>query len=185
MAVFIIVGALLASVLTNDIVVVAMTPLLVSVTLSRGLNPIPFLLGFCFAANNGAAAFLIGSPKNMVVAQGLDLSFIGILNITAIPVLFSVPIVWCVITLLYRNRWYLSEDKKSLMPNVEPSIIEFNWWETIEAATVLFIVILAFLFSDFPRELVALSAACFLLLNRKIASSDMLKHVNGDLILLM
>lgn len=185
LAVFIIVGALLASVLTNDIVVVAMTPLLVSVTLSRGLNPIPFLLGFCFAANNGAAGSLIGSPKNMVVAQGLDLSFIGILNITAIPVLFSVPIVWCVITLLYRNRWYLSEDKKSLMPNADPSVIEFNWWETIKAATVLLAVILAFLFSELPRELVALSAACFLLLNRKIASSDMLKHVDGDLILLM
>ncbi len=53
MAVFIIVGALLASVLTNDIVVVAMTPLLVS-SLSVGLTH-SILLGFCFAANNGAA----------------------------------------------------------------------------------------------------------------------------------
>jgi Na+/H+ antiporter NhaD/arsenite permease-like protein len=29
--------------LTNDVVVVAMTPLLVSITLARGLNPAPFL----------------------------------------------------------------------------------------------------------------------------------------------
>lgn len=131
------------------------------------------------------AGSLIGSPKNMVIAQGLDLSFLGILNITAIPVLFSIPIAWCVITLFYRNRWYLSDDKKSFISGSESPVIDFNRWETIKAATILFVVIFTFLFSDLPRELVALSAACFLLLNRKIASSDMLKHVDGDLILLM
>lgn len=183
--VFIIVGALLASVLTNDVVVVAMTPLLISITLARGLNPIPFLLGFCFAANNGAAGSLIGSPKNMIVAQGLDLSFMGVLHITAIPVLLSLPVVWCAISLLYRKNWYLPESQKAALPPKTHTVIPFNQWETGKAGIVIAIVIIAFLFTDLPRELVALSAACFLLLNRKIASSDMLKHVNGDLLLLI
>ncbi|EKT53438.1 SLC13 family permease [Providencia sneebia] len=185
LCVFIIVAAALASVLTNDVVVVAMTPLLVSITLARGLNPIPFLLGFCFAANNGAALSLIGSPKNMIIAQGLDLSFMGVLHITALPVLISLPIVWSVVTLLYRHNWYLSESKKSPLAQQSHTVIPFNKWETVKAGVVISIVVITFLFSQLPRELVALSAACFLLLNRRIASSDMLKHVNGDLLLLI
>lgn len=69
LAILIVVSGLLSSVLTNDVVVVAMTPLLISLTLARGLNPIPFVLGFCFAANTGSAGTLIGSPQNMIIAQ--------------------------------------------------------------------------------------------------------------------
>ena len=73
----------LSALLTNDVVVVAMTPLLVSITLSRGLNPVPFLLGFCFAANTGSAGTIIGSPQNMIAAQGLGISFNGFLRVAA------------------------------------------------------------------------------------------------------
>lgn len=79
-----------------------MTPLLVAITLSRGLNPVQFLLGFCFAANTGSAATIIGSPQNMIAAQGLDLSFIGFMGVAGLPALVSLPIVWMVVALLYR-----------------------------------------------------------------------------------
>jgi Na+/H+ antiporter NhaD/arsenite permease-like protein len=75
LAILVVVAGFLSSVLTNDVVVVAMTPLLVAITLSRALNPIPFLLAFCFAANTGSAGTIIGSPQNMIAAQGLGLSF--------------------------------------------------------------------------------------------------------------
>ena len=78
---------LLSALLTNDVVVVAMTPLLVSITLSRGLNPVPFLLAFCFAANTGSAGTIIGSPQNMIAAQGLGLSFNGFLRVAGLPAL--------------------------------------------------------------------------------------------------
>ena len=83
LAILVAVAGLLSAVLTNDVVVVAMTPLLVAVTLSRGLNPVPFLLGFCFAANAGSAGTIIGSPQNMIAAQGLGISFNGFLRIAA------------------------------------------------------------------------------------------------------
>lgn len=62
LAVLVGVGGGLSALLTNDVVVVAMTPLLVSLRLARGLNPVPFLLAFCFAANAGSSGTLIGSP---------------------------------------------------------------------------------------------------------------------------
>ena len=99
------VAGCLSAVLTNDVVVVAMTPLLVSITLARGLNPVPFLLAFCFAANTGSAGTIIGSPQNMIAAQGLGLSFTGFLRVAALPALVSLPIVWAIMALLYRGRW--------------------------------------------------------------------------------
>ncbi|WP_369310716.1 SLC13 family permease [Providencia rettgeri] len=183
LAVLIGVGGILSALLTNDVVVVAMTPLLVSISLSRGLNPIPFLLGFCFAANNGAAGSLIGSPQNMIAAQGLDISFVGLLEASAIPALLSLPITWLVLVWLYRHRWYIAkEEMQTTTPTPQETL---NVWETTKAGVITFAVIVAFIASDIPRELIALTAAGFLLLNRSIASSDMLKLVDGNLLLLI
>lgn len=184
LAVLIAVGGFLSALLTNDVVVVAMTPLLVSITLSRGLNPIPFLLGFCFAANNGATGSLIGSPQNMIAAQGLDISFVGLLQSSAIPALLSLPLTWLVLVWLYRNRWYLAKEPCNTPKTVSPPT-PLDTWETAKAGVITLAVIVAFVVSDIPKELIALTAAGFLLLNRSIASSDMLKLVDGNLLLLI
>ena len=116
LAILVAVAGLLSAVLTNDVVVVAMTPLLVAVTLSRGLNPVPFLLAFCFAANTGSAGTIIGSPQNMIAAQGLGLSFTGFLRVAALPALVSLPLVWGVTALLYRNRWQAAPAPRPATP---------------------------------------------------------------------
>ena len=180
LAILVAVGGGLSALLTNDVVVVAMTPLLVTITLSRGLNPIPFLLGFCFAANTGSAGTIIGSPQNMIAAQGLGLSFTGFLKVAGLPALLSLPIVWAVITLLYRGRW----QRSPAAPTVATTIT-VNHWETAKAAVVTLVVVLAFIASAWPRELIALSAAALLLINRRIASTDMMKNVDGNLIVLL
>ncbi len=182
LAVFVGVSALASSVLTNDVVVVAMTPLLVAITVSRGLNPVPFLLGFCFASNTGSAGTIIGSPQNMIIAQGLDLSFNGFLRVAAVPALVSLPIVWGTLSLLYRRRWTLA---RPTGPPAVPQALATNHWETAKAAIVTAAVVLAFIFTDWPREQVALAAAALLLLNHRISSTDMLKHVDGNLLLLL
>ncbi|KKO72313.1 SLC13 family permease [Kerstersia gyiorum] len=189
----VVVGGILSALLSNAVVVVAMTPLLVSLTLARSLNPVPFLLAFCFAANTGAAGTLIGSPKNMIVAQALDLSFLSLLRATIIPALISLPLVWGIIAFMYRRRWTLASDATpapTVVPTAAPGggndgVQPLDLWETIKASLVTLAVIVAFIFSDWPRELVALSAAGLLLINRQIASSDMLRHVDGNLLLLI
>ncbi|MBB3809617.1 SLC13 family permease [Pseudochelatococcus contaminans] len=185
LAVLVVVGGLLSSLLTNDVVVVAMTPLLVSVTLARGLNPVPFLLAFCFAANTGSSGSLIGSPQNMIAAQGLGLSFNGFLQATALPALLSLPIVWGIVTLMYRGRWAAPKVADTAAPAAEHKPHKLKVHEVIKASVVTVAVIAAFVFSDWPRELIALAAAGLLLINRKISSTDMLAHVDGNLLMLI
>ncbi|PWF24130.1 SLC13 family permease [Corticimicrobacter populi] len=199
LAVLIGVAGLLSSLLTNDVVVVAMTPLLVALTLARGLNPVPFLLAFCFAANTGSSGTLIGSPQNMIAAQGLGLSFNGFLEVTLLPALLSLPIIWGIVALMYRGCWTLpataggaatesTADACTTNENTSDATrdeVVLNVWETCKAGIVTLAVVTAFVLSDWPKELIALGAASVLLINRKIASSDMLGHVDGNLLLLI
>ena len=179
------IAGVMAAFLTNDVVAVAMTPLLISITLARGLNPVPFLLGFCFAANAGASGTIIGSPQNMIAAQKLGLSFAGVSEITAIPALLSLVVIWVVICLLYRGRWQLADHPEHRPAAPEPNSVPFSMAETIKAFVVAIAVVLAFIFSDWPREVIALTAAGILLLSRRISSRDMLREVDGDLLLLI
>ncbi|MGQ3671892.1 SLC13 family permease [Xanthobacter sp. TB0136] len=184
LAVLIVVSGVLSSLLTNDVVVVAMTPLLVSLTLARGLNPVPFLLAFCFAANSGSSGVLIGSPQNMIAAQALDMSFVGFLKVAGLPALLSLFVVWAVVAFMYRGKWELPQSAGANAPSpAYAPVLDIK--ETIKAGVVTAIVIIAFVISPWPRELIALTAAGVLLINRQISSSDMLKHVDGNLLLLI
>lgn len=206
LAILIAVSGVLSALLTNDVVVVSMTPLLVSVTLARGLNPVPFLLAFCFAANTGSSGTLIGSPQNMIVASGLGLTFNGFLGVTALPALLSLPVVWAVVAWMYRGRWQNGGEagtpaapappataEGGAAPSAEAGaplasaagVLPLDLAETLKAGVVTTVAIVAFIASDWPRDLVALTAAGVLLINRRIASSDMLKHVDGNLLLLI
>src|SRR5215471_9418955 len=53
--------AVLSAVFSNDVVCLAVAPVLIQACLRRQLDPVPFLLGLACAANIGSAATLIGN----------------------------------------------------------------------------------------------------------------------------
>ncbi|MCA0303051.1 MAG: transporter [Proteobacteria bacterium] len=184
LAVMIVTSGVLSSLLTNDVVVVAMVPLLVSLCQARGLNPTPFLLGFAFAANAGSAGTIIGSPQNMIIAEGLHLSFVGFMKGALVPAILSLPVIWAVLIVLYRHRWQANGGPAGAAgPAEAPPPLDMA--ETAKAALVTVAVVAAFSLTDWPRHLVALAAAAVLLLNRRIAASNVMKHVDGDLLILL
>jgi cbb3-type cytochrome oxidase subunit 1 len=50
----------------------------------------------------------------LTAAQALQLSFLGFLAAAGIPSLLSLPIVWSVVTLLYRGKWHRAADDVAL-----------------------------------------------------------------------
>jgi hypothetical protein len=62
-------------VFSNDVICLAMTPVVARLCLQRGLPPLPFLMGLACAANIGSAATLIGNPQNMLIGSVLKLDF--------------------------------------------------------------------------------------------------------------
>src|SRR6185369_461278 len=76
----------LSAVFSNDVVCLAVAPVLIDGCRRRGLDPVPYLLGLACAANVGSAATLIGNPQNMLIGQVLALSFADYLAVAIVPV---------------------------------------------------------------------------------------------------
>jgi Na+/H+ antiporter NhaD/arsenite permease-like protein len=168
----------LSAVLANDIVCLAMAPVLAEGCARRGLNPVPFLLGLACAANVGSAATLIGNPQNMLIGQALGLSFVGYLGQALVPSVLGLGIVWGVLVWLYRHDWL----RQSRMVTAQAP--PFDAWQTGKGAVVTVLVVAAFVATDWPRELVALGAAGVILLSRRTASRDFLGLVDWELLVL-
>lgn len=79
------VSAVLSAVFSNDIVCLAMAPVLVDVCLGRRLDPVPYLLALAAASNIGSAATLIGNPQNMLIGEVLELSFAAYMRDALVP----------------------------------------------------------------------------------------------------
>src|SRR4029079_15740667 len=150
---------LLSAVLTNDIVWLAMAPVLVEGCARRKLDPLPFLLALACAANVGSAATLIGNPQNILIGQTLRLSFTGYLIDAGVPVLLGLGATWAVIAFQFRGRW------RRELPAPQIAAPPFNRWQSFKGLTVTAVLVVAFLFvPGLPREWVALCCAGVLLL---------------------
>lgn len=168
----------LSAVLANDIVCLAMAPILVEVATRRGLDPIPFLIALACASNVGSAATLIGNPQNMLIGQSLQLSFAGYLFDGGVPAAAGLAIVWAAIWFGYRGRWARAIE----IPVVAAP--RFDRWQTLKGGIVVIVLMAAFLATDAPREIAALGAAGVILVSRRMASRDMLGLVDWHLLVL-
>ncbi len=170
----------LSSVLANDIVCLAMTPMLIEVCARRRVNPIPFLLALACASNIGSAATLIGNPQNMLIGETLRLSFAGYLLDGGPPAVLGLGLTWLILRWQWRERW--STGEVSLSTHVEP--VPFDRLQTMKGTVLLVAVVGAFLFTSWPRDVIALTAAGVLLLSRRMASREMVGLVDWHLLVL-
>jgi len=168
----------LSAVLANDIVCLAVAPLLVEGCLRRGLQPLPFLLALACAANVGSAATLIGNPQNMLIGQTLRLSFAGFLADALVPALVGLGAVWLLVRICVRGRW------ESAQPAAAVAAPPLDAWQTAKGLVLLTLLVLGFLFAPVPREVLALGGAALLLMSRRMASRDLIGLVDWHLLLL-
>ena len=178
LALLIVCAGFLSALLANDIVCLAMTPVLVEGCARRGIDPVPFLLALACAANVGSAATLIGNPQNMLIGQTLKLSFAGYLLDASVPVVLGLGAVWWVVYQRVGGAWH----KKTPIPVIDAP--PFNAWQTGKGAVVLTTLIALFLFSSWPRDILALGAAGWLLSSRRMASHKILGLVDWQLLVL-
>jgi Na+/H+ antiporter NhaD/arsenite permease-like protein len=160
-------------------------PVLVQACLRRGLNPLPFALALACAANIGSAATLIGNPQNMLIGQSLAMSFVGYAVDAALPVLLGLVLTWALVVLGAHGHWQL-ERRSEVVPQegITQPLQPLQRWQTAKGLGVALAVLLAFLFSPWPHEVVALVGAGLLLLSRRLHSSRVLGRVDWQLLVL-
>ncbi|MDP2074831.1 anion transporter [Hydrogenophaga sp.] len=186
LAVLIFVAGALSAVFSNDIVCLAMTPVVARLCLQRGINPMPFLIGLACAANIGSAATLIGNPQNMLIGSVLQLPFAGYVRQALPPVLIGLVVLWG--WLAYGPGAGAGAGSPHPCPlpegeevNTEPA---FDIWQTTKGLVVAGALMLIFLFTDWPRDVAALVGAGVLLLSRRLHTSHFMGLVDWPLLIL-
>lgn len=169
----------LSAIFSNDIVCLAMTPVVARLCIERGLNPASFLIGLACAANIGSAATLIGNPQNMLIGAMLQLSFSDYLIHALPPVVLSLTALWA---------WLAFVPAPALtLPTAtvdSEKLPDFDRLQTAKGLLIAGALMVIFLLTDWPREVAALVGAGVLLLSRRFHSSRVMGFVDWELLVL-
>jgi len=185
LAALIAVAGALSAVFSNDIICLAMTPVVAQLCLQRGHRPVPFLVGLACAANIGSAATLIGNPQNMLIGSVMKLDFYGHLRHALPPVALSLALLW--LWLAFGPGSRQAPQVPAAAPAAAPGVDDepaFDALQTTKGLLVAGALMLIFLFTDWPRDVAALVGAAVLLLSRRLHSSHVMGFVDWPLLVL-
>jgi Na+/H+ antiporter NhaD/arsenite permease-like protein len=160
-------SGLLSAVLVNDVVCLALTPLVLHLARRLRLDPKPHLIGLALAANIGSTATLTGNPQNMIIG---GLSHIGYLRFAS--KLAPIAAIGLVIGFFVTARVYRAslaapstppeagggEPEEKQSPRPASALLIKSLVVTLGAV--------ALFFAGAPMAVVALGAAAILLLDR-------------------
>jgi Na+/H+ antiporter NhaD/arsenite permease-like protein len=176
--IIVLVTGALSAVLSNDVVVFALTPLICAGLMAQGIDARPYLVALAGAANAGSAATLIGNPQNILIGQAGGLEFWNYVLVALPPVLLALGLVYLAVLLTWHKR--LSATPLAAEALRAPVVDRFQLAKGLAAVAVL----IALFVSPLPRELSALAVAGFLLLSRKLSSREMIGAADWHLLLL-
>lgn len=181
------VAAVLSAVFSNDIICLAMTPVVARLCLRRGHDPLPFLIGLACAANIGSAATLIGNPQNMLIGSVLKLHFADYLRLALLPVGLSLVLLWAWLAFGPGSAAAAGPAAAvpvAPLPAVDAGEVPFDRFQTFKGLFVALVLMAVFLFTDWPRDVAALVGAGVLLLSRRLHSAEVMGYVDWPLLLL-
>lgn len=188
MAVVVVVAALLSAVFSNDIVCLAVAPVLADACLRRRLDPVPFLLGLACASNIGSAATLIGNPQNMLIGEVLKLPFGGYFVQALVPVAGGLIALWGLLAWSLRRGGATvepgSEQLTALNAALHAEAPRLDPWQTAKGLAVALALVAVFLLTDWPRDVAALVGAGVLLLSQRFHSSKVMGLIDWELLIL-
>jgi Na+/H+ antiporter NhaD/arsenite permease-like protein len=179
LAALIAVTGVLAALLTNDVVVFALTPLVCAGLVAHGLDARPYLVALAAAANAGSAATLIGNPQNILIGQAGGLDFWPYLLVALPPTLVSLAAAYAAVAATWPGA--LAAPATELVPLRDGP--ELDRLQMVKGFAAVVALIGLFL-TPFPRELGALAIAGALLLSRRMSSREAIGAVDWHLLLL-
>jgi len=170
-------SGLLAAFFINDVVCLALTPLIIDAAEIAGVNPLPLLLGLATASNIGSAATITGNPQNMIVASFAHLSYSSFAIHLAPAAIIGLVADYFVIATVYRN---------SLGATLTPAddglrTVRINRPLMIKSSLAA-LGALAMFIAGYPTHLVAMSAGVLLLFTRRIKPARVYRLIDWTML---
>ena len=139
------VTAFVSAFIDNVTTVVLLTPVVLSISRTLGISPVPYLISIILASNIGGTATLIGDPPNILIGSASGLDFLDFLvNLT--PVILVVFGAFAVtMVLLFRGQLQVPDaQREAALEAVDEEIITDRGL-LIRTLVVLGLVIVGFL----------------------------------------
>jgi Na+/H+ antiporter NhaD/arsenite permease-like protein len=171
-------SGLLSALFMNDTIALILTPLVVGLTVSLNLNPIPYLLALAGATNIGSVATLSGNPQNILIG-----SFSGISYLDFAKALTPLAVVGLFIQIIL--LWGLYPEVRSAEPTLKPVYLRYRVFKPLLVKSLLITagLLIAFLVG-IPTAEATLIAAGLLMVTRRIKPDRILQKVDWDLLLM-
>lgn len=166
----------LSAVFLNDTICLMLTPLVLSICMSRDLRPAPYLIAIAVSANIGSAATPIGNPQNVLIGAVSGIPFFDFVVRMVVPAAASLVLAWLVLVLVFRNR--LSRGPFSSIETRPPHVYRPLLVKSLIGVGIM----LAGIIAGLSTSVAALSAASFLLITRRIKPDRVLRDVDWTLL---
>ncbi|HKD37837.1 MAG TPA: SLC13 family permease, partial [Pirellulales bacterium] len=167
----------LSAFLVNDIVCLALTPLVIQLTRRLKIHPLPHLLGLATAANIGSSATITGNPQNMIIGGLSHIPYWRFALRLAPVAVFGLIVNYVIIAFVCRrllanrsgNNEGANHDERDRFRERfarDPHARHFVYRWLLGKSVAVTLAAIALFFSGLPIALVALGAAAVLLLGR-------------------
>ncbi len=162
LAVTITLSGVLSAFLVNDVVCVALTPLVLHLCERLKRPPIPYLVGLATAANVGSVATITGNPQNIIIGSLSQISYLRFAARLAPIAAIGLFLNFIVVALVYRKQLARQVDVAPTNPTSHSPV---HRPLLVKSLTVTIVAVVLF-FTGAPIALVALAAAGVLMLDR-------------------
>jgi len=173
-------AGILAAFFINDVVCLALTPLLIDTCEVLAIDALPFLIALATASNIGSAATVTGNPQNMLVAGFAHLHYARFAAHLAPIALVGLAIDFLIIAYVYRAELSRERPLRQIdSPRRRRTIPALMLKSSLVAVGALVCFALGY-----PTHLVALGAGALLLLTRRLKPERVFRMVDWTMLLM-
>jgi Na+/H+ antiporter NhaD/arsenite permease-like protein len=163
LAVTIALSGILSAFLVNDVVCVALTPLVLHLCQRLKRPPIPYLVGLATASNVGSVATITGNPQNIIIGTLSQISYLRFASRLAPVALIGLVINFAIVALVYRNSL---RGSGNTLPQADDIPRTRVYRPLLVKSIAVTLITVGLFFAGQPIALVALAAAGVLMLDR-------------------
>jgi len=166
LAVTTLLSGVLSAFLINDVVCVALTPLVLHLARRLRCDPVPHLIALATAANIGSTGTITGNPQNIYIGSHSGISYLRFAARLMPVAALGLGVNFLVVALVCRGRLrFPAPPQDSPAPGGRRPARAAQVWLRWKSVAVTVVAVVLF-FTPLPLELVALGAAAVLLLGR-------------------
>jgi Na+/H+ antiporter NhaD/arsenite permease-like protein len=157
-------SGVLSAFLVNDVVCVALTPLVLHLCQRLKRPPIPYLVGLATASNIGSVATITGNPQNIIIGSLSHISYLRFAARLAPVAVIGLLLNFAVVAMVYRKT--LGESVGGPPTAEQPQPQPRVYRALLIKSVLVTLITVGLFFAGQPIALVALAAAAVMMLDR-------------------